>query len=240
MASDLVPVKDLSGYLVASGQVNFGELIAANVGGVGINVFDLDTAKVPAGGSIAWNVQTLEGDDAPKVLEGVIIYKRPDMAYYKTTFDQRQGAAVPPDCTSVDGVSGVGDPGGLCARCPYNQFGSGPKDKGKACRERMLLFLLRPTEVLPMKVVIPTMSIRNMGQYFLRLASRTLFYHGVITELKLEKATSSDGIAYAKVVPSMAAKLPPEQAAITRDYAAMIAPQLATVKLDYAKEGLDF
>jgi len=238
MSSNLPTAADISNWAIQAVGTNFKEVIAKNIGSAGISVFDLDTAKVPAGGMTVWALQTLEGSQTAQSLEGVIVYKRPDFTYYSAPFGKAE-AGAPPDCISRDGIYGVGNPGGVCRNCPMYQFGSGQNGKGKACRERMLIFLLRKEELLPMLVVAPTMSVKPVRQYFMRLASRNAIYHSVITRLALEKARSSDGIDYAKINPMMVAKLEPEQAAVMAEYAAMIAPLLESVQVDYSEDDVE-
>lgn len=225
MSENLPAIQDVNQYLIRTADVDVREVIQTNLGVTGITEFDLDKAKVPAGGVTLWQIDTIQGRKSLETLEGIIVFQRPDFSYYSTSFESRQQAA-PPDCSSRDGMTGVGKPGGVCATCPFNQFGSAPDERGKACRQRTLLFMLRPDSLLPMLVVVPTMSVGPVRKYLMRLAGGGLVYHAVVTSLGLEEAKSSANITYGRILPRMLQQLPPDQAAATAEYAQMIKPYM--------------
>ena len=55
---------------------------------------------------------------------------------------------MPPDCKSADCVAPDADvadkQSDMCATCKWNTFGSAKVGKGKACKERLWLFLVNP------------------------------------------------------------------------------------------------
>ncbi len=62
-----------------------------------------------------------------------------------------------------------------CATCPMNKWGSAANGgKGKACREKRLLLVLRDGEALPVVVVAPPTSLLSVGQFETRAAARRL------------------------------------------------------------------
>lgn len=118
--------------------------------------------KIPSGGQIQFE---LPGDDPDnpeyvKYLEGVIIYSHNSNAYWPKGEDYDD--SNPPACQSVDGKLGYGSPGGICADCPYNRFGSTPKGtgKGKVCKNMRVLYLLRSGEAMPIQLSLSPTSIR--------------------------------------------------------------------------------
>lgn len=205
-------------------------IVQDNVGAGGITEFDLDRVRVPAGGVTTWTIPTLEGEQETKELTGVIVYWREPRAYWAASFDET-GGGTPPDCYSPDGVHGYGNPGGLCARCPFAQFGSAERGRGQACKQMRLLFMLRPGAMLPLVVVAPPTSIKPLKQYFLRLAANGKPYWSVVTKLLLEKTKNQDGIAYSRIVPQLAAVLDAEAAEKMRQYAEAIRPALEAVQI---------
>ncbi|POB10115.1 hypothetical protein [Sulfobacillus sp. hq2] len=62
-----------------------------------------------------------------------------------------------------------------CASCPMNRWGTAANGgKGKACREKRLLLVLRDGEALPVVVVAPPTSLLSVGQFETRAAARRL------------------------------------------------------------------
>ena len=60
-----------------------------------------------------------------------------------------------------------------CANCPMNRWGSAANGgKGKGCREKRLLLVLRDGEALPVVVVAPPTSLLSVGQFETRAAAR--------------------------------------------------------------------
>jgi hypothetical protein len=189
------------------------EALSENLGGRPIGPRDLEQITVPAGGGIAWTVQTLDGPDSVKVIEGVIVARKDQRSYWRDDFEG--GGGSPPDCYSLDLEIGIGDPGGSCADCPFAKFGSarGGEGSGQACAQTMLLMTITKDELLPKVVVVPPSSLKAMRQYFMRLTSSALPYHAVITRFGLKQTKSGGGITYSEIVPEMGGRLTPEERA---------------------------
>ena len=100
---------------------NLAEAVASEMSGMDVS---FDRVTIPAAGGTTFELPgELPGEtDAAKEFTGVILYHHPLFAYYRERFTGGNNA---PDCGSYDGVTGVGNPGGVCAQCPLNQFGSG-------------------------------------------------------------------------------------------------------------------
>lgn len=216
---------------MAAGEV--AEIIRENVGGGGIGQFDLDRVKVPAGGATVWSVPTLDGDEPAKELLGVIVHAQDQRAYWAQRLGQGGGGA-PPDCSSLDMFTGIGNPGGACVTCPFAQFGSAVRDdgsegRGQACKAVKVLYVLLPHAVLPVVVPVPPSSLKNLKSYLLRLASQAIPYHRVITRLKLQKTKNPDGIDYAQIIPEMASRLTLEDHARILPLKKMIAAAASTI-----------
>jgi hypothetical protein len=177
------------------------EILESNLGPHGLTEQDLERIKVPGSGGSAWAVQGIEGEEMMKEVSGPIPAWRDARLYYAVPYAERGKKAGPPDCSSKDGLVGIGNPGGSCAVCPLAQFGSDPKGgRGQACKQVRQILLLRPDHILPEIVNIPPTSLKNATQYFRRLASRRIPYWGLITHLKLERTSNADGVDYARVV----------------------------------------
>jgi hypothetical protein len=202
------------------------EVITENIGTSGISHLDLDRVHVPTAGGTTWSVPNLDGEKSEKTLRGVIGYQTVARGYWEALFED--GGGEPPSCYSNDGRVGVGNPGGDCSTCKFNQWGSDRRGgKGKACRELRLLFLLQEDSFLPMVVALPPTSVKNAHHYLVRLASKGVPYYGVITEISLTKEKSDNGISYAKAEFKSVGRLDPEQTAKMRAYKEVISTTLA-------------
>ena len=157
----------------------------------------LDRIKVPSGGITVFELPS-EGSNEPETIRestGVILYHHPVFAYYK---DEYTGGKEPPDCGSFDGVTGEGDPGGECAKCRFNQFGTGVNGS-KACQNRRLLYILREGEVFPLMLSLPTGSLKEFTRYIQRLLSKGQRSAAVVTKFSLKKELNKKGVTYSQV-----------------------------------------
>lgn len=156
-----------------------------------------DRIKIPAGGSTAFEIPG-ENDETEMVkdVKGVILLHHPAYAYYR---DKYTGGNNPPDCGPFDGVHGTGVPGGLCANCPMNAFGSG-EGQAKACKNRRMIYILMENELFPMVLSLPTGSLKEFTKYVKRQLSRGRKLSQIVTKISLKKATSASGIAYSQAV----------------------------------------
>ncbi len=203
-------IAQISDYAVMSHDVqNLKEIIAEAAGPGGLSPNDLDRVKVPTGGATSWQVPDLEGEVSCKELTGIILYHQDVRAYWRVSYDEG-GGDTPPDCASMDGLTGHGDPGGRCSTCPLSQWGSASKGKGQACKQLKLLYLLQPEAVLPIVVSLPPTSVKTVKQYLLRLASRAKKPQSIVTVLTLEKTKNAEGIPYSMAKPAMLGYADPE------------------------------
>ena len=198
-------------------------VVRENLGNDRITERDLDRVTMPLGGGLSWTVPTLEGEESIKSLEGIIVHWTTPRAYWRLGVDEVGGSA-PPDCFSSDGEYGTGDPGGDCFSCPMNQWGSAEKGHGKACKEKRMLFLLRPNSVLPVVVQAPSTSLQPLKKYLYRLSEHVTPYWLVVTRLGLEKAQSGGGITYSRIVPTVGRIVPEEQRGRLQAYVDTIKP----------------
>lgn len=214
------------------------ESLQANIGDSQLTAFDLDRVKVPSGGSTAWEVPTLNGEEMKKELVGIPVYWKDVRAYWEKDLDE-SGGGTPPDCQSDDGKTGVGMPGGVCAKCPLAEFGSASKGKGQACKQMKILFILREEDLLPIAIPLPPTSLGPMKKFFVRLTSKAIPYYGALIGLSLEKDKNDAGIEYAKVVPSFKEKLSAEQKEIVKKYSEQLRPTFESARIDDSSDYVD-
>jgi len=79
--------------------------------------------------------------------------------------------------------------------------------------------------------VVPPSSMRDVRQYFLRLAGAGVPYYGVTTKLTLEQDKSQGGITYSKIKPSLGARLAPEELVRIKEFREAIVPALQRVRI---------
>jgi hypothetical protein len=168
--------------------------------------------KIPIGGvtSFEFPGETPEQTETVKEFSAVILYHHPMRAYYKEKYT---GGNNPPDCGSMDGATGMGEPGGVCEHCVYDQFGTG-ENGAKACKERRRLYLLLDGEIFPMILSLPTGSLRDFSRYLMRVLPKYQASNAVLTHFSLVKATNKGGIVYTKVAFRMERALTAEELAV--------------------------
>lgn len=168
--------------------------------------------KIPIGGvtSFEFPGETPEQTETVKEFSAVILYHHPMRAYYKEKYT---GGNNPPDCGSMDGATGMGEPGGVCEHCVYDQFGTG-ENGAKACKERRRLYLLLDGEIFPMILSLPTGSLRDFSRYLIRVLPKYQASNAVLTHFSLVKATNKGGIVYTKVAFHMERTLTAEELAV--------------------------
>lgn len=181
-----------------------------------------DRVKIPSGGGLAFEVPGDDPDspEMEKELVGVIIDHHPINVYYAAAYS---GGNAPPDCASEDGKFGVGTPGGNCATCPLNQWGSAGDGRGKACQNKRRIYLLRDGDLFPVLLTLPSTSIRNFSDYVAkRVLSKGYRSYEVLTKITLKRATSATGISYSQAQFALAGRLDAETAKRAMDMAAGI------------------
>lgn len=227
----LVPMAEYTALTIRGDELR--QVLADNLGPRGIRPLDLDRVRVPAGGGLTWLVPSLSGDEEAKAIEGIVIYWKEPRAYWQTGLDQG-GGGTPPDCSSDDGIIGVGTPGGYCASCPSAEWGSSPKGaRGQACKQMRFIFLIRPDDMLPLLLVAPPTSIKAISKYFLRLVGKGYPHYGVVSRFTLERAQNATGIAYSRITASLMPNgiLDEPTRAAVKAYADAIIPALRFVSV---------
>ena len=162
--------------------------------------FSIDRVKLPAGGGTAFEVPAEDGEDTEMVkdITGVILYNHPAYAYYASANHPAYayyasafaGGHAAPDCSSIDGATGIGTPGGDCRRCPFNKFGSGD-GQSKLCKNKRMLYILREGELFPVALSLPTGSLKTFTNYVKRQLTKGRKISQIVTKISLKKATAS-------------------------------------------------
>lgn len=191
------------------------EIIQQNLKSQPLSFALFDIVKSPSGGTTVFSVPGLSGDEAAKELTGIILDYTMPRAYWDT-HDPVEG--TPPDCFSENSV--VSHDGKVCATCPFNDYGSKDGDSNaKACKESVVLFLLRPDNIMPLAVRIPVSSKARFQRYLTRLVGNMIPLSGVVTRITLEKTTNRTGQPYSLYNFEVASELSKEEAESARAFA---------------------
>lgn len=119
MANELQKVDNQEFALAAVEQPELREIMRDNLTDIQVQ---FERIRIPAGGGLSFEVADENGELKPvSEIVGVILDRHPVNAYWPDKFS---GAKNPPACVAIDGRFGVGDPGGDCRQCRFNQWGS--------------------------------------------------------------------------------------------------------------------
>lgn len=202
-----------SSYLALNN--NALDIIRTNLKSQQLTLELFDIVKSPAGGSTVFAVPSINGEEAEKELTGIILDFTTPRAYWDTV-DPVEG--TPPTCASPNSI--ISYEGKACSSCPYNDFGSRDgNSKAKACKESVLLFLLKPDSIIPLLVRVPVTSKARFLKYSTRLLSTLTPISSVVTRITLQKAVSNTGQPYALFDFTAVRKLDPEEALQAKTYA---------------------
>ena len=185
----------------------------------GLSVRDLEKIKVPGAGGLQWDLTDATGSTGASTFDGIVVSQQHTRAYWEHEYD---GSNQPPRCSSQDGITGRGDPGGSCEDCPFNEWGSGKNGMGTACSQRTLLYVLREQDALPVVLSVPVTSATPFRQYRSRLLRARNMLASVVTRFALERAKSEKGIPYSKIVFTENGILPPSLRTAAKAYSATI------------------
>lgn len=192
-----------------------------------------DIVKSPSGGATAFSVPGLSGDEMYKELTGVVLDYMTPRAYWDTP-DPVEG--TPPVCYSQDSL--ISHDGKACNRCPFNDFGSKDGDSNaKACKESVMIFLLRPDNIMPIIVRVPVSSKVIFQRYMTRLIGKMMPLCGVITKITLEKTTNRTGQSYSLYNFEAVATLSPEETAKARAFGQQFMEIINAVEMDIQEAG---
>lgn len=214
------PFDVVENYQIPEFTEEFREVLAEEMEENGDIAIAFPVLKIPSGGGMAFTLPGDEGDVA-KTIDVIIVDRFKANAYWENAFD---GSNNPPDCSSFDGETGYGDPGGYCAGCEFNQFGSDPdpKSEGKACKNMIRTYILREGDMLPWKLDVPPTSMKAFSNYISSVVLKGKHPYGVITRVGLEAAKSANGIAYSKLTFKPTGSLGKDATLASKEYSGSI------------------
>lgn len=231
--------------VLAYDQQELTELLNDNLGGM---MPRLTRISWPTGGALSFKVQTDEGDKQMSTLTGLVVHHIPNRLFWEESFEESGGGQIP-DCSSGDGITGIGTPrhegAGIehpaltlnpenqgpfsCAQCPLSKFRNGDRP---LCRETHPIFLIprseSPDEVnlLPIVVSVPPSSLTVWSIFSGQLLARGISFRRAIVEIGLEvdKGGPRGNIDYSKMKVRRVGLLTPEEYSFMREYATSLQP----------------
>ena len=222
----LATAQNKTGFL-ALADTDFGSMMAEELDGLDVS---FERIKIPSAGSTVFEIPGEDGDpDSVKEFSAVILFHHPLFCYYKTKYT---GGNNPPDCGSFDGITGIGDPGGDCKRCPLNQFDTG-ENGAKACKNRRRIYVLREGEVFPLLLSLPTGSLKELTKYLKRLLSKGKKSNAFVTKFSLKKATSNSGVVYSQAQFTVDRPLTPDEYALIEKLSEQVKAFSGNVAFEY-------
>ena len=189
----------------------------------------MQRVKIPGGGNLQFEIRGDDPDnpDYERKLVGVILYHHLANAYWPEGSEYDD--SVPPLCQSFDGKQGYGVPGGVCAACAFNQFGSTANGSGKACKNMRQVYLLRSGEYLPLQLSLPPTSLRPFNDFMnLAFVARRRPSYSAIVEIGLKRAESG-GYTYSVATFRKVRDLEGEGLAAVKSYAANFKEQVKSL-----------
>lgn len=216
--NELAIAKNIENYPALAGKTDRLEIVKEALAGAKLSVFgDLSRIHVPSGGGIAWEVPDVTkkgGVGSADTITGIVISNQYSRSYWEKPYGGIESG--PPDCSSwdMDGF-GIGNPGGDCFSCPFNEFGTavrgdGSDARGKACAEKRFIFMLTERSFLPVVVQVAVTSMRPFTHFSLAIGDTMgLRLRQIVVDLTLKKENKS-GFPTSIIVPSFNARLSDE------------------------------
>lgn len=148
--------------------------------------------KIPAGGVLQFEMPGDDPDHPEYVdkLTGVLLFHHASNGYWPNAMDDEDKSPI---CSSVDGKMGIGDPGGPCASCELNAFGSAEDGKGKACKNMRSLYLLQSGELMPIELKLPPTSLKGFNDFMnAAFLTRGRASFGSVIEISLKRMNNGN------------------------------------------------
>lgn len=178
--------------------------------------------------------------DVVKQIEGIVVMSRKSRGYWVGEYE---GGNEPADCATQDGKAavGIGDPGGVCATCPMNAFGTALRGGGKACKETRRLIVMADG-IGPVAYNVPPSSLKQWDGYC-QLAHVNGFEYWQ-TKVRLGmRAQDAKGekskFTYSQLVPEMIRQLTPAEAEAIRQVRGDWLDYLRRTPIEASDEVLD-
>ncbi len=157
------------------------------------------------------------GQETEGPLQGVIVDFVSQNSYYPDGFDKDE--LVPPTCFAINAEPSLLAPSSnspekqaeTCASCPHNQWGTGPRGKGRACKNSRVLAVMPVDagEDTPIWVlqVSPT-AIKPFDDYVRSLVTKKIAPIQLVTEIGFDPEVDYPSLRFRAVRPLAANEFP--------------------------------
>lgn len=139
--------------------------------------------------------QLPDGSTKPKI-EGILLHDHRHNAWWEKSLEDSEEASTP-DCFAIELVKGeslrphpscnMPQCHTICADCDFHKWGS--KGKGKACNNKIALFLLIPGYFVPLRMEVSAVSLKNCTEYIDSFKIRRKRYQTFVTTFSLKTET---------------------------------------------------
>jgi len=153
-----------------------------------------------------FDIEAAEGagdGETVKQFEAVILSFDKYRMFFEERYDPQN--PTPPDCFSIDMVTGKkneeyeGEAGGSCADCPQNKWGTainsqGEAGKGKACQEKIRMFLMMTNSDIPHELHLSPTSGAPFMRYVGALIARLQYPQLLWTQFTLKEGNMNSAV----------------------------------------------
>ena len=172
------------------------ELLEVNMGGK-MDWQDMERVVCPSAGALSFEVPCSSGVEPRDDVHGVVLHAQDIRLRFTKEFGE--GETNEPDCVSLDGVVGTGDPGMVCKGCPHEKWGTGKNGSGRACNERKYVVMLLPDSMSPVALSVPPSSLKHINKYLKRLYDERILAYKTTTIVKPVAAKNKGGVKYTEI-----------------------------------------
>lgn len=143
----------------------------------GIPASSLEKLRMNGTNATEWEIETSTGIEKVTSVTGILLCRMegiPVRARYTKKYDPKE--VRQPDCKSLDGVVGIGDPGGYCSKCEHTKMGSD-------CLPKKSWYFIHGGNFLMSFLSVPLTSQKYFAKYIDILAREKRLPWQVLTEI---------------------------------------------------------
>lgn len=189
--------------------ISLSDILANDLRGIDLQLKRIKPTYEVAAQSFAIPVDPEKEEyDVMETFTGVIAFHHELHEFHANPNNDHKKA---PECFSYDGISGCGNPGGMCSTCPRRLY---KHNYNKAiCKAKRRLYILRPGEPLPYELIVPNYSMQNFSLYMRNLIGQYQLPSRVVTRFRMKRHPNSAGIQVSKICFDMVRPLDSEELA---------------------------